>query len=408
MENMMILIWLIAAAIPILTFVTIFIQIVHNAKNMGNRGERNSLSASHTNSNEETYKRRAKEFTEAAERGDAKAQFDLAEVYEFHESDKYIYWLEQAAMQGHKEAIRQLADAYRYGNKEAKPPIGVDLEKSLEYLTMLADIGDSEAMRDISLCYSVEFNDDDKAHEWTEKAANAGDIESMVELGDEYRLYSDVADFDKSEYWYKKAADKGDGCAMKGLGDLYCYDKLRHDYLKAEIWYKKAVEHNYWFAYVRLGDMYRDGKGFPKDDTMAFEYYKKAADKGDSYGKVNVAECYLSGRGVVCDEKEGVRILEEAAKDGYGSAEYLLGMCYFKGTGVEKNYKKAVEYFKKPKYDADATNMLGECYYFGYGVKEDKDKAHELWHQAAKRDCEDAINNLKTYFYETVEPCDSH
>lgn len=363
---------------------------------------------SYGNSHEEIYKQRAKEFIGAAESGDAEAQFKLSEVYEFHESDKYIYWLEKAVAQGHKKAMRELADTYQYGHKDAEPPIGKNLEKALELLKILADTGDIEAMKDISLLYSVDYDDEEKSREWRKRAADAGDIESMVELGDEYRLYSDIADFDKSEYWYKKAADLGDGKAMKGLGDLYCYDEERHDYFKAEMWYKKAVDNSHWFAYVRLGDMYKEGKGFSKDETMALEFYKKAADKGDSYGLICVAECYLNGSGVACNEKEGVRILEEAVKKGSFKAKYLLGLCYFNGRGVEKNYKKAVEYFQNSEYGAEANNMLGECYYFGYGVKEDKDKAHELWHNAAERGYEDAISNLKTYFYETIEPCEDH
>ena len=405
MEVVLGLVFIVAGFLPFIVIARILINL---SKSSFNKNDVSHSEVKLNNTREELYQQRAKEFTDAAERGDAEAQFKLAEVYEFYESDKYIYWLEKAVAQGHKEAIRELADAYQYGHEEAKPPIDKNLGKGLELLKMLADTGDIEAMKDISLCYSVEYNDEDKSREWRERAAEAGDIESMVELGDEYRLFSDISDFDKSEYWYKKAADLGDGGAMKGLGDLYCYDEERHDYFKAEMWYKKAVDNSHWFAYVRLGDMYKEGKGFTKDETMAFNYYKKAADKGESYGLISVAECYLNGCGVACNEKEGFKILEEAVKKGSFKAKYLLGLCYFNGTGVEKNYKKAVEYFQNSEYGTEANNMLGECYYFGYGVKEDKDKAHELWHNAAERGNEDAISNLKTYFYETIEPCDDH
>ena len=381
---------------------TIFIAVRNAKSSKANKGEGNSKSISYNSSGEEIYEKNAKEFIKAAESGDAEAQFKLAEVYEFHESDKYIYWLEKAVEQGYKEAIRELAYTYHYGHGSAKPPIGQNIGKSLELLEKLADMGDIEAMKDISLCYSVDYDDEEKAREWTERAANAGDIESMVELGNDYRLISEIADFDKSEYWYMKAADLGDGSAMKGIGDLYCYDEQRHDYSKAEMWYKKAVSAGFVFAYVRLGDMYKEGKGFEKDEATAFKFYNKAAEKGDSYGLISVAECYLNGCGVKRDEVKAVSILETVAKKGVGDAEYLLGLCYFNGTGVEKDYKHAVEYFEKPKYEPEAFNKLGECYYFGYGVREDKDKAHELWRKAAERDSEDAKSNLKKYFDETI------
>ena len=188
----------------------------------------------------------------AAYDGDAEAQFKFAKACEFKDSGKYIYWLEKAAEQGHEEAIRTLAEEYDHGNNVTEPPIKKDKEKAVEYFTRLAEKGDAEAMKSISLIYFVEYKDEDKAREWTEKAANAGDIESMIELGDNYRLLADVEDFDKAEYWYKKAADAGSGEAMKGLGDLYCYDEKRFDYFKAESWYKKAVAAGDYFGYVRL------------------------------------------------------------------------------------------------------------------------------------------------------------
>ena len=110
----------------------------------------------------------------------------------------------------------------------------------------------------------------------------------MEELGNDYRLIGDIADFDKSEYWYRKAADLGSGDAMKGLGDLYCYDENRHDYIQAENWYKKAVAAKNYFAYVRLGDMVKDGKITQSDASAAYAYYTKAAEKGENQGKVKI------------------------------------------------------------------------------------------------------------------------
>lgn len=348
------------------------------------------------------YDERAKEFLKAAEDGDAEAQYKLSQVYEFKESDKYIYWLERAAEQNHIQALRDLADDYNYGNDAAEPPIKKNLKKAVEYLTKLADTGDIAAMKDISLLYAVDFSDDAKAREWVKRAAEAGDVEAMEELGNDYRLLPDVADFDKSEYWYRKAAQAGSGAAMKGIGDLYCYDDNRHDYLQAENWYKKAIAAGYWFAYVRLGDMYREGKGFLKDEATAFSYYKMAADKGDDFGKINVAECYINGSGVERDGTKGVEILKEAAEHSF-TAKYRLALCYYDGTGVERDYKRAAELLKQcPDYDRDAMNKLGECYYFGYGVKADREKAHKLWKDAAERECEEAALNLKTYFYESA------
>ena len=345
----------------------------------------------------------AQKLLKLAEGGDAEAQFKLAQTFEFKESDKYMYWLEKSAAQGYEQAIREIADEYDYGSDVAVPPIKKDRKKAIEYFTILADKGDIEAMNRISLIYFVEYNDEEKAREWKERAANAGDTEAMIELGNDYRLIEDIADFDKSEYWYKKATDLGDGGAMKGLGDLYCYDEKRSDYFKAESWYNKAVAAGYHFAYVRLGEMCKEGKGRARDDSAAFEYFKKAADKGEIYGKIHLAEAYISGAGVNKDAKKGVSILEEATKES-SLAKYRLGLCYYEGEGVEKDYKRAVQLFTEcNKFDRDAQYKLGECYFNGYGVKADKQKAKELWRKSAKCGNKDAAECLKIYFGETAE-----
>lgn len=341
----------------------------------------------------------------AAEAGDAEAQVKLANTYEFKESGKYIYWLEKAAEQEYEEAIRTLADEYNYGNTAAEPPIRKNRKKAAEYLVRLADKGDIKAMKDLSLLYAVEFDDDAKSREWTEKAAEAGDVKSMEDTAFDYRVGKD---FDKAEYWFKKAIDAGSIDAIRYVGDLYCYFEGRQDFYKAESWYRKALAAGDDFSNVRLGDMYKDGKGFAKDEAAAFGLYKKAADKGDVSAKVKVADCYRTGTGVEKNENKAFEILTGAA-DKSIMGKYALGLCYFDGVGTECDYKKAVELFKKcPEYYQEASNKLGECYYFGYGVEADKEEARKYWQKAVKFDSQEAAENLKTYFNETVEISDEN
>ncbi len=51
-------------------------------------------------------------------------------------------------------------------------------------------------MKNCSLLYAVDFDDEDKAREWTKKAAEAGDVESMEEMGREYRFEPELANFE--------------------------------------------------------------------------------------------------------------------------------------------------------------------------------------------------------------------
>ena len=118
----------------------------------------------------------------AGQLGNVEAMYWLGEGYTFYakevlEADpedakqnfEYGYnWLTQAAKHQHAAAILELAGYYRRGNVVEK-----DLAKSVELVQQAAELGDAQAMRDLSAIYAhglgVEI-DEDKAVFWNEKA----------------------------------------------------------------------------------------------------------------------------------------------------------------------------------------------------------------------------------------------
>jgi uncharacterized protein len=63
--------------------------------------------------------------------------------------------------------------------------------------------------------------DYDKAREWYQKAADAGNTDAMYILGVLYEYgYGVAQDYDKAREWYQKAADAGNNDAKQALAHL--------------------------------------------------------------------------------------------------------------------------------------------------------------------------------------------
>ena len=91
-----------------------------------------------------------------------------------------------------------------------------------------------------------------KAREY-QKAADNGDVDAMVNLGDLYANGQGMADYAMAGEWYQKAADNGDANGMWGLGWLYEHGQgVAQDYAKAREWYQKAADKGNLGAKARL------------------------------------------------------------------------------------------------------------------------------------------------------------
>ena len=91
------------------------------------------------------------------------------------ESKKYFEygfnWLTEASKSKHAAAILELAGYYRRGDATEK-----NLPKSIELVQQAAELGDDQAMRDLSAIYAHGLGvdiDEEKADFWADKAADA-------------------------------------------------------------------------------------------------------------------------------------------------------------------------------------------------------------------------------------------
>ena len=184
-----------------------------------------------------------------AEQGDARAQFNLAIMYENgdgvpQDNQKAVEWYRKAAEQGHANAQLNLGFMY---------------EKS----------------------YGVP-QDKQKAVEWYRKAAEQGHATAQYNLAIMYKKGEGVPqDKKKAVEWYHKAAEQGFASAQYSLGIMYYNGEgVQQDKKKAIEWFQKAAEQGHAHAQFELGDMYDNGDGVEQNKAIANEWYGKACAKG--------------------------------------------------------------------------------------------------------------------------------
>ena len=164
---------------------------------------------------------------DAAERGDAEAQFHLAVCLARAappDFDKSAEWLAKAAAQKHARAQYALGFYQTVGNGVPKDEV-----KGFELIQQAADQGLAEAWQGLYWCYrngvGVEI-DLVKAHECHVKAAELGDMEAQYFLGRRYEKGEGISkDLNEAAKWYRKALaqdhyEAGDhlrGLELRGL-----------------------------------------------------------------------------------------------------------------------------------------------------------------------------------------------
>jgi uncharacterized protein len=273
---------------------------------------------------------------------------------------------------------------------------------SLPLVQKAATAGDIDAMNNLGVRYQngqgVAQNYD-KAREWLQKAAEAGNADAMNNLGELYYYGRGVArDYTQARAWYEKAAAADNANAMYSLG--WMYEKgsgvIIRDYTQASNWYQKAAAAGNTEAMYNLGVLYQNGQGIAQNYDQAREWLQKAADAGNPDAMNNLGELYSYAQGVALDYAQARNWYQKAAAAGSTEAMCNLGLLYQSGQGVPQNYGIAREWFQKASDagNAEAINKLGELYYYAQGVDRDYNAARNWYQRAAAASNPRAMYNL--------------
>jgi len=186
----------------------------------------------------------------AAQRGEAKAQFQIGGLYMTGHgvtSDPAVAaaWYKAAAQQGLAIAASNLGVLYAEG-------LGVP-------------------------------QSDAEAANWFRKAADAGDAGGENNLGSMYLAGRGVAASDSlGAKWIVAAAEQGAPEAQYALGTLYANGRgVARDDEQAVKWLKAAAAQGYAPAQLLMGKLYAAGAGVPRDPVEAYCWFALAAASGD-------------------------------------------------------------------------------------------------------------------------------
>lgn len=381
---------------------------------------------------------KAKYYYEKAEaKGNGYACSQLVEMYRLGyiqdtDNDKMTMVkakLEKAAMYGNADSIRWLGYYYYEGRFEGDEE--ENKKTGIKWLEIAMAMGNSDAMNDIGLIY-IKGTDMAEGLPEEERYNKAEELWKMAvsEDNNKYALYNlgrlykkiesevDNPDYGKSFEYFLKAAEAGHVNSMFEVGCRYWDGKTgqknedgtaKADYEEAVKWFEQAEENGDAKAIYRLALAYCQGKGVEKNYDIAVEKTRAAikanGDENLADLLVKIGQVYYYGiEEQTIDYAKAFELFEEAATYGEADALAYLGTCYLLGRGVDKeDYDKAYELLKqaeeKGSTDAVLYGSLAQYYYFAEGENEDWSKSAEYWEKVLEAKNNGANCDLDDYEY---------
>ncbi len=350
----------------------------------------------------------------AASHGDSEAQTTIGLDYECgigveKSIVEAIKWYQKAAEQKNPQAQRLLGVIYLKGD----PLIPVDKDKAFRLLMSAADAGDIDSMYQIGRLYRSGEGCEkrpDIALEYFKKASSLGHVGSMAEVGWHYELgIGTEQNYQEAKQWYQKGASFGDSFSLYRLGRIYLDGcGQAPDENKAFYCFSQAAEKNNFLTdlyrgecYFYLGWSFFHGIGTSQIEKLAFTWFERAANLGHVRAQSYLGNCYDLGIGVSIDEQKAFSWYFQAAKGGDANAQYNVGWTYDKGKGIPINKSEAFQWYSRSaeQGNADAQLMLGLFFVRGDGIQKNLFEAVKWFRKSAEQGNPTAMSNLATCYY---------
>lgn len=219
----------------------------------------------------------------------------------------------------------------------------IDEDTYEEYFQQLADNGDPLVCSDFGKYLEDEYENREKeALIYYKRAYDLGDRRSAYNLATCYgRGYGTPQNLDKAFEYYNIAAEAGEPGAMFELGNFYFEGRgnVTRDYAKAVYWLGKSYdsydEERRWRPAAELAILHQDGLGTIQDDDMAYRRLSEIEDIVDEIWEPLDAQvlnalgvAYAFGRGTDTDIPRGIEYFDRAIE--YGSDEAARNKAMFK------------------------------------------------------------------------------
>ncbi|MGA7323810.1 MAG: tetratricopeptide repeat-containing serine protease family protein [Rhodomicrobium sp.] len=192
-------------------------------------------------------------------------------------------------------------------------------------------------------------------------------------------------DFERALPLYRSAANEGNVEAQVTLGDMYKQGQgVDVNYGEALKWYRLAARQGYSAAQADLGFMYSNGLGVPQSYLEAQKWFLLAASQGSAVAEFDLGIMHKQGLGVTKDYAQAEKWLRAAAEHGSAAAQLNLGMMYYRGFGVRKDHGEAAKWYRLAAEQGDVFSLysLGVMYYLGQGVPQNYSRSY-FWSSLA-------------------------
>ncbi len=301
---------------------------------------------------------------------------------------------------------------WRYANGRG---VIQDDEKAVEWYQKAAEQGHAIAQYDLSWMYQhgrgVSPNSSE-ALKWCRKAAEQGYADAQNTLGWRFQYVRgvNVQNYDEAIRWYRTAAEQGHADAQHRLSELsarFRAPPMRSEQINTDD--GQAVRLDYRSTpteEINFDGRHTTSRGFGRHNVRTFLHYQRAAQQGDTTAMNNIGVMHANGRGVDQDYNEAIIWFSNAARQGNATARTNLcivynhlGWMYAKGVGVEQDYGQAFDWFTKAAEQghAEAQYNLGVMYANGDHVVQDEAEAARWFSQAAEQRDIEAQSALRRF-----------
>jgi len=200
-------------------------------------------------------------------------------------------WFQQAAVQGHPNALFKVALLYRDGRAGTSAS---DEEAAVRFLAA-AEKGHAEAQFSLGTACLKGFGvpkNERNAMRWYQRAAAQDHAKAQFNLACLYQLFGGFGDHGGD------STLSTDGASDPLPGGETLELPMGDGDTTAAYWYRKAAELGHAAAQFNLGCMCEDGVGVRASDAEAAHWYRQAAEQGHVKAQFNLG-CLLERAGVI-------------------------------------------------------------------------------------------------------------
>ncbi len=243
----------------------------------------------------------------------------------FSKSDKEkVYYLQEAANLGNAEAQFNLAKCYQNGTGVLK-----NIDKAIELFTLSANQGYAKAQYHLAVCYENSNGvpkDISKAIELYTLSANQNYAQAQNDLGMCYALGNGLTqNWTKAIELFTLAIEQNNPSAQFNLGMCYLLGNgVKKNLYQAIEYFNLANEQNYASAQWALGFCYEHGYAVNLNYIKAVNFYKLAANQNYAKAQYNLGLCYKNGIGTDVNLSEAIQLFKLASKQGDNMAKKEL------------------------------------------------------------------------------------